>query len=232
MKRSLFALTAAALLALPSALSAQGFGIAARAGTLGIGAEAAVGLTDAFVIRGGIGLLPVELKNPSFWEPGADVDATLKLPKTWYNIGADLYVGGGFRIGGGMLFKPDDPTLTGTLTGSAEIDIGTGTPYTATEVAEVVGTLKSKSSAPYVLIGFGKHTKSGIGLFLDLGVAMLGDPEVSLEVTEGTAANSSSPGYAALQTRLRQEEQTIEDDFGSYLKLWPILNIGIKLGVG
>jgi hypothetical protein len=228
MKRSLFALTAATLLAVPAALSAQGFGIAARAGTLGVGAEAAVGLTDAFVIRGGIGLLPVELKNPSFWEPGADVDATLKLPKTWYNIGADLYVGGGFRIGGGMLFKPDDPTLTGSLTGSASIDIG-GTTYTATDVAEVEGTLKSKSSAPYVLIGFGKHTKTGIGLFLDLGVAMLGDPEVSLEATKG---NPTVINSAAFQTRLRQEEQTIEDDFGSYLKLWPILNIGIKLGVG
>ena len=228
MKKSLFVLTAATLLALPGALSAQGFGIAARAGTLGLGAEAAVGLTDAFVIRGGIGLLPVELKNPSFWEPGANVDATLKLPKTWYNIGADLYVGSGFRIGGGMLFKPDDPTLTGTLTGSAEIDIGTGTPYKATEVAEVVGTLKSKSSAPYVLIGFGKHTKSGIGLFLDLGVAMLGDPQVSLTAT-GDPAVVGSPTF---QARLRQEEQTIEDDFGSYLKLWPILNIGIKLGVG
>ena len=228
MKKSLFALTAATLLALPAALSAQGFGIAARAGTLGVGAEAAVGLTDAFVIRGGIGLLPVELKNPSFWEPGADVDATLKLPKTWYNIGADLYVGGGFRIGGGMLFKPDDPSLIGELTGTASIDIG-GTTYTATDVAEVKGTLKSKKSAPYVLIGFGKHTKTGIGLFLDLGVAMLGDPEVSLEATKG---NPTVINSATFQTRLRQEEQTIEDDFGSYLKLWPILNIGIKLGVG
>ncbi len=227
MKRSLFVLTTAALLGVPGALSAQGFGVAARAGTLGIGAEGALGLTDAFVIRGGIGLLPVELKNPSFWEPGEGVDATLKLPKTWYNIGADLYLGSGFRIGGGMLFKPDDPSLTGSLTGSASIDIG-GTTYTATDVAEVKGTLESKSSAPYVLIGFGKHTKSGIGLFLDLGVAMLGDPEVSLTATGDPAV----VGSATFQTRLRQEEQTIEDDFGSYLKLWPILNIGIKLGVG
>jgi len=228
MKKSLFVLTTAAVLALPGALAAQGFGVAGRAGTLGVGAEGALGLTDAFVIRGGIGLLPVELKNPSFWEPGADVDATLKLPKTWYNIGADLYLGGGFRVGGGMLFKPDDPSLTGSLTGSASIEIG-GTTYTASDVAEVKGTLKSKSSAPYVLIGFGKHTKTGIGLFLDLGVAMLGDPEVSLEATKGNATVINSSTF---QSRLRQEEQTIEDDFGSYLKLWPILNLGIKLGVG
>jgi len=228
MKKSLFVLLTAALVALPGALSAQGFGVAARAGTLGIGAEGALGLTDAFVVRGGIGLMPLELDPTSFWDPGTDVDATLKLPKTWYNIGADLYLGGGFRIGGGMLFKPDDPTLTGSLTGTASIDIG-GTTYTATDVAEVKGTLVSKSSAPYFLIGFGKHTKTGIGLFLDLGVAMLGDPEVQLEATKG---NPTVINSATFQSRLRAEEQSIQDDVGTYLKYWPILNIGIKLGVG
>lgn len=228
MNKRLFVVTAAALIALPGALSAQGIGVAGRAGTLGIGAEGALGLSDAIVVRGGIGLMPLELKNPSFWEPGADVDATLKLPKTWYNIGLDLYLGGGFRVGGGMLYKPDDPTLTGSLTGSATIDIG-GTKYTASDVAEVVGTLKSKKSAPYALIGFGKHTSKGIGLFLDIGVAMLGDPDVTLEATKGTPAVINS---ATFQSRLRTEEQTIEDDFGTYLRFWPILNLGIKLGVG
>lgn len=228
MKKSLFVLVTAALVALPGTLSAQGFGVGARAGTLGIGAEGALGLTDAFVVRGGIGLMPLELDPTSFWDPGTDVEATLKLPKTWYNIGADLYLGGGFRIGGGMLFKPDDPTLTGSLTGSASIDIG-GTTYTATDVAEVKGTLVSKSSAPYALIGFGKHTKTGIGLFLDLGVAMLGDPEVKLEATKG---NPTVINSATFQNRLRQEEQSIEDDVGTYLKYWPILNIGIRFGVG
>ncbi len=228
MNKRLLVVTAAALITLPGALAAQGIGVAARAGTLGIGAEGAVGLTDAFVIRGGIGLMPLELKNPSFWEPGTDVDATLKLPKTWYNIGADLYLGSGFRVGGGMLFKPDDPTLTGTLTGNAEIDIG-GTKYKATQVAEVVGTLNSKNAAPYALIGFGKHTAKGIGLFLDIGVAMLGDPEVTLEATKGDPNVINSPQF---QSRLRTEEQTIEDDFGTYLRLWPILNLGIKLGLG
>lgn len=231
MKKSLLALSTAALLALPLSLSAQGFGVAGRAGTLGIGAEGALGLSDNLVIRGGIGLMPLELDPTSFWDPGTDVDATLKLPETWFNIGADLYLGGGFRIGGGMLFKPDDPTVTGSLSGTASIEIG-GQTYTATEVAEVQGTLNSKDKAPYVLIGFGKHTSTGIGLFLDLGVAMLGEPEVQLEALSGSAANPSSPLYTQLQTRLRQEETNIENDVGTYLKFWPILNIGIRFGVG
>lgn len=228
MRKSLLVLTAAALVALPGALSAQGFGVAARAGTLGIGAEGALGLSDNLVIRGGLGLMPFELDPTSFWDPGNDVDATLTLPETWFNIGADLYLGGGFRIGGGMLFKPDDPTVTGSLTGTASIEIG-GQTYTATEVAEVVGTLNSKDQAPYVLIGFGKHTSSGIGLFLDLGVAMLGEPEVTLEATSG---NPTVINSAEFKSRLASEAQNIEDDAGTYLKFWPILNIGIKFGIG
>jgi len=228
MKKSLFAFATAALVALPGTLQAQGIGVAGRAGTIGVGAEGALGLSDALVIRGGIGLMPLELKNPSFWEPGTDVDITLKLPKTWYNIGVDLYLSPAFRIGGGMLFKPDNPTLTAALKGSASIDIG-GTTYTASDVAEVEGTLESKKSAPYALIGFGKHTKTGIGLFLDLGVAMLGEPNVALRATKGNSAVINS---ATFQSRLRAEETHIEDEVGSYLKLWPILNLGIKLGVG
>lgn len=227
MKKSLWVLTAAALIALPLGASAQGIGIAGRAGTLGIGAEGALGLTDGLVIRGGLGLMPLELKNPSFWDPGDGVDITLTLPKTWFNIGADLYLGGGFRIGGGMLFKPDNPSLTGSLTQSGSIDIG-GQTYTFSEVAEITGTLESKKQAPYALIGFGKHTRAGIGLFLDLGVAMLGEPDLRLEARGNPAVVNS----AAFQSRLRAEETEVEEDIGQYLKFWPILNIGVKLGIG
>ncbi|GMV04003.1 MAG: hypothetical protein AMXMBFR53_02840 [Gemmatimonadota bacterium] len=228
MRKSLLTLSAAALLALPAAAAAQGFAVAGRAGTLGLGAEGAVGLTDSFVLRGGIGLIPLEVDATSFWDVGDDVEATLTLPKTWFNVGADLYLGSGFRIGGGMLFKPDDPEVAGSLTGSASIDIG-GKTYTATEVASVTGTLDAKDQAPYVLLGFGKHTRSGIGLFLDLGVAFMGDPEIALTAT----GNSTVINSAEFQSRLRTEEQSLNDDLPTWAKkYWPIINIGVKFGLG
>lgn len=227
MKKTLLALATVAMLAVPGTAQAQ-FGVAARAGTLGIGGEAALGLGDALVVRGGIGLMPLEVDATSFWDVGNDVEATLKLPKTWYNIGADLYLGGSFRVGAGMLFKPDDPTVTGTVEGTASIEIG-GQTYTASDVAEVEGRLVSKEQAPYVLIGFGKHTSQGIGLFLDLGVAFTGDPTVELEATSGnpTVINSSQ-----FQSQLAAEEQSLQDDLPTYAKYWPILNIGLRIGVG
>lgn len=229
MKKSLFALSAAALILVPGHLAAQGFAVAGRAGTLGIGAEAALGLGPNLAVRGGVGLMPIERDASSFWDAGDNVDLTIKLPKTWYNVGLDLYLGGGFRVGGGMLFKPDDPTLTGTLSGTASIDIG-GTTYTASDVAEVIGAVDSKSQAPYAIIGFGRHTKSGIGLFLDLGLAFLGDSPVTLEATKGNSAVINSPEF---QSRLRQEEQSLENDLPTWARsYWPILNLGIKVGIG
>ncbi len=202
--------------------SAQGFGIAGRAGTVGIGVEGALGLSPNLVVRGGLALMPFE-----FDATIDDIDFTLELPDSWYNIGFDFYPAGGFRIGGGMLFRSDDPEITGTLSGSATIEIGDVT-YTADQVSEIQGFLISKDSAPYVLIGFGKHTSSGVGLFVDLGVAFMGDGEVELDAT-GDPAIVGSPEF---QAELRKEEANLEDDIGTYTKYWPILNIGLRIGLG
>jgi len=226
MRKTIFALAAATLLAVPSFAEAQ-FGLAGRAGTLGLGAEAALGVGERLVLRGGVGFMPFELDVSDDLEAGTGVDATLTLPSTMYNIGADLYLGSSFRIGGGMLFRSDDPELTVTLTGSATTEIGDET-YTATEVSEIQGFLISKSSAPYVLIGFGKHTSSGIGLFVDLGVAFMGTSEVELSAS-GDPTIVNSPEF---QAELRQEETNIQEDIGTYTEYWPILNIGLRFGLG
>ncbi|HIF24052.1 MAG TPA: hypothetical protein EYQ27_19630 [Gemmatimonadetes bacterium] len=218
MRKSILALSTALILVLPPVVSAQGFGVAGRVGTLGVGGEVALGLTSAFVIRGGAGVSPFD---PSVTIN--DVDVTLKLPQ-WYNVGADLYLGGSFRVGGGMLFKSEDPSIEGVFT--ANQDIG-GRSFTPAELGTLTGVLASNSQAPYVLIGFGNHTSTGIGLFLDLGVAFLGDPEISLASSGGAFGDQ-----AELISRLNAEAADWEDQAGSYLNYWPILNIGLRIGVG
>ncbi len=226
MRRSFLALAAAAALALPGSADAQ-LGVAARAGTLGIGGEVALGLGSALVVRGGMGLVPLEVPV-SFWDIGTETDVKLHLPDRWYNIGADLYLGGPFRIGAGLLFKSTNLSVTGTVQGTAQIDIG-GVPYSATEIAEIEGRLVSKDRAPYVLIGFGKHTSTGIGLFVDLGLAMTGEPTIELEATQGDRAVIDSPPFQAL---LADEQQTLQDALPTWSKYWPIVNIGLRVGLG
>ena len=220
MRRSFFALMTAGLLAFPaSAAAQQAFGVAGRVGTLGIGAEAALPLGSNFALRGGVGLMPFEV-DATFDE----LDVTISLPETWYNIGADLYIGSSFRIGGGVLFKPDDPTAVGTANQSIEIG---NEIYEPGDIGTITGTLDSSDEVPYVMIGFGRHTSSGIGLFLDLGVGFLGSPDVTL-----TSSGGLLSGQPELQAELDREAQDWEDEVGTYLELWPILNLGIKIGLG
>lgn len=215
---SLSALLASALLLAPSSASGQ-LGIAARGGTLGIGGEAALGLSERLVLRGGIGLTAFDVSTTF-----DSVAVELELPDSWYNVGLDLYLNGAVRIGAGILFKSDDPTVTGTLEGP--VDIG-GRTFTPEELGTLTGVLDSSDQAPYVLLGFGKHTSSGLGLSLDVGAAYTGDPKVTLDAQGGTFSDE-----AELQSRLDQEAQDFEDDMRSYLRVWPILSLGIRLGLG
>jgi hypothetical protein len=135
MRKSLFTIVLALLLAVPVAVSAQGLGIAGRAGTLGIGGEVALDLGESLVARAGFGLMPFE---PSITI--GDMDVTLKLPEKWYNVGLDLYLGGSFRLGAGMLFKSEDPSLVGNFTTSQ--DIG-GRTFTPSELGTLTGVIDS-----------------------------------------------------------------------------------------
>jgi hypothetical protein len=216
--KALSALLAVSFL-LPQASAAQNLGVAARAGTLGLGAEAGLGLGDRLVLRGGLGLMPLEINGTV-----SDIDLTFELPRTWYNLGVDLYLNHIVRVGGGFLFKPDDVTLVAVPTTSQ--DIG-GQQFTPEQIGTLLGSLDSGGRAPYVLIGFGKHTSSGIGLTLDIGAAFFEETRVALDAEGGTL--SSDPDF---RDRLEAEARNFEADLPRYIDIWPILNLGLRIGVG
>ncbi len=219
MNKCVVILAAAASLAVaPGRSLAQGAGFGARVGTLGIGAEAAIGLTNRIVVRGGVGFVPSDFPSATF----NDIDVKLTIP-TFYNAGVDFYLNGAFRIGGGVLFKKDEPTLRASF--NSPQDIG-GTTFTPQEIGTLEGVIDSSNSAPYVLIGFGKHTADRIGLFLDVGVAFMGDPNVTLTSKGGTESDS-----AAMQSALDQEATDFENDMRAYLRFWPILSLGLRIGL-
>jgi hypothetical protein len=207
------------LVTAPAAVSAQGLGFGAFAGTLGIGGEAAIGVTDRFVVRGGYGFMPYE---PSFTV--SDLELTFKLPSS-FHVGIDLYLNNAFRVGGGVLWRTDDPTVEGAFT--TDQDIG-GTTYTPAQVGTLTGVFGGRDRAPYVLIGFGRHTQPGVGLFLDLGVAFVGEPDITLGATGGTLDPNSN---ASFRSALDQEATDMEQDAGGYLKLWPWLSLGVRVGL-
>lgn len=209
-----------ALLILPQGLNAQSIGIGGRVGTLGVGGEVAVGLSENLALRGGIGSFFLDFKGDY-----DDLEYTITPPSMTATVGIDLYpTGGFFRVMGGLMFRDGDISLESEdITEAGGVEIGDEV-YNAS--GTLFGALATKSTAPFVGIGFGNHTQGEFGFFLDLGVAFVGDADVSLEA-RGPLGNE--PG---LRAELDKQEQTVQDEAGEYLKYWPILNLGFKIPIG
>ncbi len=207
-----------AALLLPIPLSAQGIALAARAGTLGLGGEAALGLGSRLVVRGGYGVMPYEYDGTFQGET-----YTVALPKSYASAGVDFYpFGSGIRLMGGFLRRSGDVELSATFSGSRRIG---DKDYTSSGTLEA--TVVQEKTTPFLGIGFGKHTAGGFGLFLDLGVALVGEPADVKLVASGPVA--TLPG---IQQDLAREEAKIENDYGTFLQYWPILSLGLKLPLG
>lgn len=217
-KKTILALAFAAI-ALPTSAFAQ-IGIAARAGTLGIGGEVAIGVGSALQIRGGIGTTKYEYTGKF-----DDKDWTVNTPPTVWNAGVDLFIGGGFHISGGVLNRKKFD-FAYTQTGSQTVG---NTTYNGT--VNIVGEMTNeKETAPYAGIGFGRTSKRGFGLTLDLGAALMGDGTLTITQSSCKLSNGSNcPGNFSSDVEVQR--QKVQDDFGGYLKYHPILSVGLKMGL-
>lgn len=206
------------ILALPNLLAAQGFGLAVRAGSLGLGGEAALGFSDQIVLRGGAGVLP------EFEARYDGVKYTVTPPQLTGHLGVDVYpFAGSFRLMAGFILRDKEFEVEAPdLSDSDGVEIG-NTIYN--ESGSLSGTLTTKSASPFIGVGFGHHTRGGFGLFLDLGVAFVGNPDVALTAS---GAIADVPGF---QEDLNQEIQNLEDEASPYLRYWPLVSLGIKMPI-
>jgi len=216
MKRTFVAAMLVAAVLLPSAGRAQSFGLAGRAGSLGVGGEVNLDLNRFIGVRGGVGSIPMQ-PTGTF----SDVEYTVKPPSSLQNVGVDLYpLGGHFRLSGGFLFK-HDIALEGVSHASYEIN---GVSYSAAEAGTLTASFTYSSTAPYATLGFSGRGR-GFGLSFDVGAASLGQPTVAL------AASGSMRDNAIFQQNLRQDQADMQDKANKYMKILPIVSLGIRFGI-
>lgn len=222
MRKAVMAAAVLALCANTGAASAQGFGVGAHVGTTGVGGDVAISLNNMFSLHGSLGTYPVK-PTMTF----SDLKFELDPPKTVMTLGAELFPGAGsFHLMGGILTGFKDIGLTTTYTGS--VTIGDST-YNGAQLGTIVGNYGSESNiAPFVGLGIGRHTGTGIGLTLDLGVAFLSKQTLSLDAPDTTLP---AQGQARFEADLEKERARVEDDIKKYTKLLPMLNIGIRIGL-
>jgi hypothetical protein len=212
-------LIAAAMLVVPISVSAQsiGVGIAARAGSLGFGGEAAVNVTRYLGVRAGIGALPLSYRGEV-----EDIMYDIRSTSPMKNIGVDFYPGlFDVRLGGGLLFISKPTTFNARYSGTVMIN---GQEYSDEDVGDLVGRIDHGGAAPYAIIGLGRQTNKGIGIFFDLGAAFLEEQRFRYTVT---GALEDDPTF---QQELAAEAQQVEDEVNRYVKVYPILSAGIKFG--
>lgn len=195
-----------------------GFALGARVGTMGIGADATVGLLSRLNFRGGVGYGSFTWK-PKFGDIKYDMDVDLisvPLMLDWHPFGT------GFRISAGAYIQPGTKAKL-TATPDRFIQIGSHR-YNPELLGEISGEVEPKSPvAPYLGIGYGNAiSKDGRLTFsFDLGV-IYQRYDVSLDANGTVATLYPEVWKKDIQTEL----DAIQDDFDKF-PFYPILNFGI-----
>ncbi len=213
-------LLGAALLA--AASGAQAAGVGARAGTTGIGGDVAFDLMPTLSARFGYSGGSV---NRTFDNTDITYDGKLSLSNTSALLDF-APLGPLFRLTGGLVYAKNKVDATGVPNGS--VYIIDDKPYLSSDVGTLSGQLKpSKTVAPYLGIGFGRVSGTGINFYADFGVMFQGGASVNLSASCGPTTPAAT--CDAIRSSVAQEQQKLEDDVKAF-KYWPVANIGVTVG--
>ena len=200
-----------------SPIHAQNVGFSLHLGSLGVGADVAVAVNNNVSLRAGANVFPFDINITE-----SDIRYSLDIRSPSFLTVIDVSPGGAFRVSAGLLIATRDFTIDADL--AEAVNIG-GTLYQPSDVGSLTGVLDTRDVAPYVGIGFGSPRGGGVRLFLDLGVAFHGSPEVSAVATGPIA---SQPQF---QQDLQQEVDDLQDSLSSF-RVYPVLAFGLMIGVG
>ncbi len=211
-----------------------------RVSTFGVGVDAAYAVTPTVNIRGNFSLLPISepnsifgyVENDQLREKDHDVEGLVLGYEEELSIGsagifADFHPGGrSFHITGGLLLNFNG--VDASVRSQSNYILEDGGQELATFTPEQIGGLGVEVDyptpiAPYVGMGVGNMTKGRVGVNFQLGVAYVGAPEVTVLTDEdallGVPANF-----------VENVNSELSDLAGA--KFWPVISLGITLGVG
>jgi hypothetical protein len=205
-------------LAISTAASANDdFWVGFKVGTLGYGAEASwrpIGWLD---FRAGANFFDY---NDSGSQAGINYDGTLALD-TIYLTGNFHFPVSPFRLTVGAFSNGNEVTLASQP--SPSYDVGNSVGYLPAEV----GTLRSVASfdgvSPYLGAGYDFNLMDRLGLSLDFGILLQGEPKVTM-TSDGTLALAQDAGFLA---DLQAESLELQDELKN-LKAYPVISIGFN----
>jgi hypothetical protein len=223
---SALSLTLAVLITPPTASAQLGrvaFGL--KAGTLGFGPEASVGITRHIAVRAGLNRFSLERDQEL---GGIDYRLTPRLRNLTALL--DLHpTGGAFRLSGGIISNRNQGGLDARLDQGSTLFIGEGE-YSSSDVQALTGRIGFKRSSPYVGLGF-DNSLAGTGrvsVNLDLGVMFHGHPQASL-AGQSSLTGSARDRFEADVTREAGDIQQQIDDLPRLIDYYPVFALGLKV---
>jgi len=196
--------------------NAEGIGVGARVGTLGLGVEITKSFTPTLNGRVGFNNFTFDVSGTE-----SDVDYDIDLNLQSASLLADWHpFSGSLRTTAGVFLNKNE--LDMQAESAVNYDIG-GTTYTPAEIGSFGGTVDFNEFSPYVGIGWGNAVEKGqrLTFSFDIGVLLQGSPNVEFTASGGTL--SSDP---ALLADLEQEESDLETDLEDY-ELYPVVSMGL-----
>lgn len=210
-----------ALLALAGSASAVGVGV--RAGTTGVGADVAIGVAPMVSARVGLSAFNY---TRNFNDGDFKYDGKLQLKNTSLLLDFSPPVMP-LRVSAGIVATGNKIDVTGTPAND-KYTIN-GQTYLASEIGSVNGQIKgSRSTAPYLGIGWGNVAGTGFNFYGDLGVMFMGGGKAALNVNCGTLI-AGTPRCDQAKADGEAERKKLEDDVKSF-KYFPVINIGVTVG--
>jgi hypothetical protein len=198
-------------------------GVSLRAGTLGLGADVNIGLTENLNLRLGYSLYDYD---ETIEETDVTYDGELKLRNATALLDWHAF-GGGFRFSFGGVGANTEVDVVGKPTGGT-YEIGDRV-FTAAQVGSLTGKIEMGNSvAPYLGIGWGNTVDAAgrVTFLFDIGVVYMGSPEVSLVASCGASVPAAT--CAQLRDAVEQEEAELQDDATDY-EWYPVIGIGLAV---
>ncbi len=189
-------------------------------GTTGLGVGLGTEVLPGVVVRGEFSRYS---RSYTTSENGIDYRGDLKLQAG--AVFADLHpLGGAFRLTAGLDFRPAQADLRALTNNIGLVNVN-GTPYPVPPGEAITGTVRYKSTMPYVGVGWGlggTGGQSGLRFGVDLG-ANIGKAKGSLSATNGLRA---LPGF---NQNLAAESAKFDREV-SRLKAFPVIKVSVGYG--
>lgn len=205
----------AMVVAAPASAS-DSFWFGVKAGTLGLGGEIAWRPIQWLDLRAGAGIYDYDDQADY---GGIDYDGTLALDN--YYLTANLrFPLSPFRLTAGAYQNNNEIRLVSR--DMAAYPIGNNpVPYAPADVGTLTAVASFDGMSPYFGAGYDFDVMGRLGLSLDFGVLLQGQPEVTMSA-DGLLAND--PAFLA---DLDDEIADVEDEM-DHLKAYPVISLGVR----